>query len=91
MKNLGNKLNSLAWKARFKAIDLKERAKSALKNEDGDTNFLSIIIILAIVLVVAVIFIAFKDEIVGTLETEFKDFTSKVTGQDRGEVITGSK
>ncbi len=83
MKTLENKLNSLAWKAHFKAIDLKERAKNALKNEDGDTNFLSIIIILAIVLVVAIVFIALKDEILDLVEKAWSDFSTKFTGQDQ--------
>ena len=83
MKTLGNKLNSLAWKAHFKALGLKEKAKNVLKNEDGDTNFLSIIIILAIVLVVAVIFIALKDEILQLVEDAWKSFSEKFTGQDK--------
>lgn len=82
MKTLGNKLNSLAWKAHFKALDLKNRAKNVLKNEDGDTNFLSIIIVLAIVLVVAVVFIALKDEILDLVEDAWSKFSEKFSGQD---------
>lgn len=83
MKTLESKLNSLAWKAHFKAIDLKERAKNLLKDENGDTNFLSIIIILAIVLVVAVVFIALKDKIIGVVESAWNKFASSFTGQDQ--------
>lgn len=83
MKTLGNKLNSLAWKAHFKALALKDRAKNALKNEDGDTNFLSIIIILAIVLVVAILFITLKDKIVDLVEKAWSDFSTKFSGQDQ--------
>ena len=38
--------------------------KNSLKSERGDTNFISIIIILGIVVVLAALFIAFKDNIV---------------------------
>lgn len=84
MKTLGKKLNSLTLKAHFKAIALKDRAMHALKNEDGDTNFLSIIIILAIVLVLAITFIALKDKIVDLVEKAWKKFTEQFSGQDKG-------
>ena len=83
MNILEKKFNELTLKAHFKAISLKDRAVRALKNEDGDTNFLSIIIILAIVLVVAVIFIALKDKIVKLVEDAWKAFAEKFTGQDK--------
>lgn len=41
------------------------KAKDIIKEENGDTNFISIIIILAIVLLVAVAFMIFKDQIIG--------------------------
>lgn len=41
------------------------KAKDIIKEENGDTNFISIIIILAIVLLVAVAFMMFKDQIIG--------------------------
>ncbi len=51
------------------------KAKDIIKEENGDTNFISIIIILAIVLLVAVAFMMFKDQIIGwfngTTETFF--------------------
>ena len=51
------------------------RTKSAmtrfLKKENGDTNFISIIIILAIVMVVAAIFIGFREQIVNWVQTTF--------------------
>ena len=81
MKTLTNKLNSLGLKARFKAEAMADRAVSALKKEDGDTNFLSIIIILAIVLVVAVVFISLKDKIIGVVEKAWKGFEQKFNGQ----------
>ena len=81
MRNLGKKLNDLAWKAHFKAEDMKAKAVNAIKNEDGDTNFLSIIIILAIVLVVAVVFISLKDQIIDLVEGAWNAFKAKFGGQ----------
>lgn len=61
------------------------RAKNALhkflKKENGDTNFISIIIILAIVMVVAAIFIGFREKIVQWVQTTFTSaFTDVKTG-----------
>ena len=83
MKTLENKLNSLAWKAHFKAMNLKDRAKNAFKNEDGDTNFLSIIIILAIVLIIAIVFIAFKDKVIVLVESAWNKFAGSFSSQDK--------
>lgn len=50
-------------------------AKSAMqkffKKENGDTNFISIIIILAIVMVVAAIFVGFRTQIVTWVQQTF--------------------
>ena len=58
------------------------RAKNALhkflKKENGDTNFISIIIIFAIVMVVAAIFIGFRKEIVDWVQKTFNSAFSKV-------------
>lgn len=61
------------------------KAKSIVKEENGDTNFISIIIILAIVLLVAVAFMMFKDQIIGWFNTTVNSFfnqakTSNSTG-----------
>lgn len=45
------------------------------KEERGDTNFISILIILGIVILLAGLFIAFKDQIVGMVEGIVNDFT----------------
>jgi hypothetical protein len=49
----------------------KEMAKLAmaesLKSERGDTNFISIIIILGIVVILVGVFLGFKDQIIGTI------------------------
>ncbi len=82
MKTLEKKLNALAWKARFKAIAFRDWAQNVLTNEDGDTNFLSIIIILAIVLILAVVFIALKDEILDLVRGAWDKFSQAFSGQD---------
>ncbi|WP_407721614.1 hypothetical protein [Ruminococcus sp. JE7B6] len=62
------------------------RAKNAfirfIKKENGDTNFISIIIILAIVMVVAAIFIGFREQIVNWVTTTFGQAFGEV--QDKG-------
>lgn len=52
------------------------------KNSDqGDTNFISIIIVLAIVIIVAGVFVGFKDQILEAAEEAINDFT-KLFGSD---------
>lgn len=46
-----------------------------LRSERGDTNFISIIIILGIVLLVAGLFIGFKDQIVGMVQSIVDGFS----------------
>ena len=81
MKKIKNKLNSIAINLYCKKLALTERANEILTEERGDTNFLSIIIILAIVLVVAVIFIALKDKIIELVSKAWNDFSSKFGSQ----------
>jgi len=42
--------------------------RQKLASERGDTNFISILIILAIVVVLSGVFIGFKDQIIGRVE-----------------------
>ena len=49
-----------------------------LKKENGDTNFISIIIILAIVMVVAAIFVGFRTQIVNWVNSTFSGAFSEV-------------
>lgn len=49
--------------------------KKAVKNERGDTNFISILIILGIVIILAGLFIAFKDKIVEQVNSIIDGFT----------------
>lgn len=81
MRNLREKLNSLAIGISVKAMNLKERTAEKLSEEDGDTNFLSIMIVLGIVLVVAAVFILFKDQILGAVEAAWKSFADVFSTQ----------
>ena len=47
----------------------------AASEERGDTNFISILIILGIVILVAGVFIGFKDQIVGQVQAIVGGFT----------------
>ncbi len=86
MTNLGKKLNKLGWDVRFKAASFAQKIKNTLRNENGDTNFISIIIILAIVLIVAVVFLGFKDDFVKLLNDQVTSFESALKGQEQSPV-----
>ena len=60
MKKIMNKVQLAFLRAKLSAA-------SFISQERGDTNFISIAIILVVVLAVAVAFIAFKDEILEKL------------------------
>lgn len=59
----------------------KEAVEEIRDNERGDTNFISIVIILVIVMVVAAVFIGFKDQILGAASDTFNDFMDIFSGQ----------
>ena len=61
--------------------------KSFLRDERGDTNFLSIIIILAIVIVLAGVFVAFKDKIIDAVSGVINNFSEKSLGKGANDVI----
>ena len=48
---------------------------NAMRNEKGDTNFISILIILGVVILLAGVFIAFKDQIVEQVQGIIDGFT----------------
>lgn len=50
-------------------------AKNKLSSERGDTNFISIMIILGVVVVVAAVFIGFKEQIVTKAQELMEQFT----------------
>ncbi len=49
--------------SQYKLQKLSEDAHDFLYDEEGDTNFLSVIILLGIALALAVVFMGFKDQI----------------------------
>ena len=51
------------------------KVQGFLKDEKGDTNFISILIILGVVVVLAGVFIGFKDQIVGQVQAIIDGFT----------------
>lgn len=57
-------LAKLAVKKEMAKLGLIEK----LKSENGDTNFISIIIILGIVVILVGVFVVFKDSIIGTIK-----------------------
>lgn len=54
------------------------------KSERGDTNFISILIILGIVILVATVFIGFKDQIVNMVKGVVEGFSLEGTGAAGG-------
>lgn len=49
-------MTALLNKIFFKGLELKAKAINLVKNEDGETNIIAIILILAIVIALAIIF-----------------------------------
>ena len=83
-------MNNISTKAALFLFDAKSKfgkAKSIIKEENGDTNFISIIIILAIVLLVAVAFMIFKDQIIGWFNGTTQTFFNQA---GKPESYTGS-
>lgn len=64
----------------------KSELKRFLKEENGDTNFISIIIILAVVMVVAAIFLGFRTQIVEWVNTTFTSAFSSVKTNGGGNM-----
>ncbi len=68
-------LKALNRKAIALAATLQSMYLKATSEERGDTNFISILIILGIVILVAGVFIGFKDQIVGQVQAIVGGFT----------------
>lgn len=64
---------------KFKYITLPQM-KEALESEEGDTNFISIIIILAIVIVLAGVFIAMGRHVVSQANSTVNNFKAPTSG-----------
>lgn len=73
MQKLKNKLYALDLKVRMGLYNL-------MNNEDGDTNFISIAIVLVIVLAIAVLFIGFRDDITEAVSGAWSDMMSALSG-----------
>ncbi|MBE7038168.1 MAG: hypothetical protein E7404_04610 [Ruminococcaceae bacterium] len=69
-------LNNLALMAKIKL----EKAKSFLRNEEGDTNFISVLILLGIGIALAAVFIAFKDQVIGWVDENIGSFFDTAKG-----------
>lgn len=65
-------IKSLVNKMCVKASNV---VRTVVKEERGDTNFISILIILGIVILVATVFMGFKDTIVGQVQNIINGFT----------------
>lgn len=66
MKKLMNKLNNALMQAKDKAAEF-------VSNERGDTNFISIAIILIVIIGVAIVFIGFRDSILAAFTEATQD------------------
>ncbi|MBQ8627785.1 MAG: hypothetical protein IJ419_16770 [Agathobacter sp.] len=60
-----------------KVNDVMSFVQNAIKSERGDTNFISILIVLGIVIILAGLFMGFKDQIVGQIQNIINGFTIK--------------
>ncbi|MBR4733738.1 MAG: hypothetical protein IK081_13320 [Lachnospiraceae bacterium] len=56
-------------------ISMMNKLQKVANDEQGDTNFISVLIILGIVVVLAGVFMTFKDQIVGQVNNIVSGFT----------------
>lgn len=59
-------------------LNAKLGAKKFISDERGDTNFISIAIILVVVIMIAVVFIAFGQQILGALQGWIAELTGSL-------------
>lgn len=71
MKDVWNKMDGLAIGLMLRG---KRKFREIVEREDGDTNFISVAIILVIVLAIAGVFVKFKKEATDVLEKAIVDF-----------------
>lgn len=62
---------------RKKANEMAAWGQANVACERGDTNFISILIVLGVVILLAGLFIGFKDQIVGQVQAIVEGFTIK--------------
>ncbi len=73
MEKLIKKLNSAFFAAKF-------AAKNFVTDERGDTNFISIAIILVVVIVIAILFITLGQDLAEVLGTKIRDLMDALRG-----------
>ncbi|MBR4733737.1 MAG: hypothetical protein IK081_13315 [Lachnospiraceae bacterium] len=56
-------------------VKMMNKLQEVVNDEQGDTNFISVLIILGIVVVLAGVFMTFKDQIVGQVNNIVSGFT----------------
>ena len=56
-------------------VKMMNKLQEVVNDEQGDTNFISVLIILGIVVVLAGVFMTFKDKIVGQVNNIVSGFT----------------
>lgn len=62
-------------------IAAKWKVNTFLTEERGDTNFISILVLLGIALALAGVFLTFKDQVLGWVDTNIGDFFGKSGGR----------
>lgn len=58
-----------------KVLEMRTKLLKIMADETGDTNFISILILLSIAVILAGVFIGFKDTIVGQVQGYVDGFT----------------
>jgi hypothetical protein len=86
LKNKGdrNKMEKIKERAMFaqamfimSMTGIKDGLVAKLKDERGDTNFIAIAVIVAIILVLAGLFLALGESVMGTIKTKVEGFVGK--------------
>lgn len=67
-------MNGILEKLKQKNIELQVKVLKVLHDDRGDTNFISIAIVLAIVLSIVAVFIYFRNEILDKVTEEIQKF-----------------
>mgnify|MGYP003370016249 CR=1 FL=1 len=68
------KADALLLRTKFKINDF-------LNHEEGDTNFISILVLLGIALALAGVFLGFKDQVLGWVDENIGNFFSQSGGR----------
>ena len=71
---MSDKALMLYVKTQNKLNSAQEKVEEFLHDEEGDTNFLSVLVLLGIALALAGVFLGFKDKILTWVDTNIGDF-----------------